>query len=129
MKLDTGFCLILYILCLNIGFLLISHCHLFTGSKELSDKDETGSTSKIKSEDEEVHMLPRKRKGLRPKTESVPQPAATEPTITLPPVSYEKPPNPFELYLSIRKQVCTLCTVVIHIYLHPLHQIPSVAFV
>lgn len=49
-------------------------------------------------------MLPRKRKGLRPKTEPAPQPV-TEPAITLPPVSYEKPPNPFELYLSIRKQV------------------------
>lgn len=75
-----------------------------SGSKESSDKDETGSTSKSKTEDEEVHMLPRKRKGLRPKTEPAPQPV-TEPAITLPPVSYEKPPNPFELYLSIRKQV------------------------
>lgn len=113
---------------MNTGFLLIRYCHLFKGSKESSDKDETGSTSKFKTEDEEVHMLPRKRKGLRPKTESAPQPA-TEPTITLPPVSYEKPPNPFELYLSIRKQVCTVCTVVIHIYLHLVCQIPSVAFV
>ncbi|XP_062605879.1 ankyrin repeat domain-containing protein 11-like isoform X1 [Saccostrea cucullata] len=75
-----------------------------SGSKESSDKDETGSTTKSKAEDEDVHTLPRKRKGLRPKSDTAPPPPS-EPTITLPTVSYEKPPNPFELYLSIRKQV------------------------
>lgn len=79
---------------------------MVAGSKESSDKEETGSTSKSKTEEDDVHTLPRKRKGLRPKTETAPQPPP-EPTITLPPVSYEKPPNPFELYLSIRKQVST----------------------
>ncbi|XP_056005462.1 ankyrin repeat domain-containing protein 11-like isoform X2 [Ostrea edulis] len=76
-----------------------------SGSKDSSDKDETGSTTKNKVEDEEVHMLPRKRKGLRPKTDVAAPQSSTEPTISLPTVSYEKPPNPFELYLSIRKQV------------------------
>ncbi|KAK3086512.1 hypothetical protein FSP39_019448 [Pinctada imbricata] len=73
------------------------------GSKD-SDKEETGSISKGRNnEDEDLSIHPRKRK-LRPKPEP-PTTTTTEPQITLPTVSYEKPPNPFELYLSIRRQV------------------------
>ncbi|OWF55154.1 Ankyrin repeat domain-containing protein 12 [Mizuhopecten yessoensis] len=80
------------------------------GNNDTSPKEEpTSSVSKNSKEEEEAFdMYPRKRK-LRSKieTNTVSQPAPPEPPpiVQLPPVSYEKPPNPFELYLSIRRQV------------------------
>ncbi|XP_033754138.1 ankyrin repeat domain-containing protein 11-like [Pecten maximus] len=80
------------------------------GNNDTSSKEEsTQNVSKINKEEEESYDIhPRKRK-LRSKieTNTVSQPAPPEPPphVQLPAVSYEKPPNPFELYLSIRKQV------------------------
>lgn len=85
-------------------------CNMYlicTGNNDTSQKDEvSSSTSKNKDEDDS-DMYPRKRK-LRSKIDTnSTQPPPPEPVAQLPQVSYEKPPNPFELYLSIRRQVGT----------------------
>ncbi|XP_060075310.1 ankyrin repeat domain-containing protein 12-like [Ylistrum balloti] len=80
------------------------------GNNDTLQKEETttGVSKNNKEEEENLDIHPRKRK-LRSKidTNAVAQPAPPEPPppVQLPLVSYEKPPNPFELYLSIRKQV------------------------
>lgn len=78
---------------------------------ESTQNDDTGSTSKqSKSEDEEMHIHPRKRK-LRPKPESTAQAQQDQQQQQhqaqppLPNVSYEIPPNPFELFLTMRRQI------------------------
>lgn len=63
-----------------------------------------------------MHIHPRKRK-LRPKPESTAQAQQDQQQQQqqaqppLPNVSYEIPPNPFELFLTMRRQVCIDFTV------------------
>ena len=60
----------------------------------------SSKTAKGDEDDQQFSMHPRKR-NLRQKTE-IPEPPVVT---TLPPVTYEKPPNPYETYLAIRRQV------------------------
>lgn len=60
----------------------------------------SSKTAKCDEDDQQFSMHPRKR-NLRQKTE-IPEPPVVP---TLPPVTYEKPPNPYETYLAIRRQV------------------------
>ena len=70
------------------------------------DVSVSSRTTKGDDEDTQSSVQLRKR-NLRQKVETT-----TEPPIpSLPPVSYEKPPNPYETYLQIRKQVTHSNTV------------------
>ena len=64
------------------------------------DVSVSSKTAKGDEDDQQSSMHPRKR-NLRQKTE-IPEPPVVT---TLPPVTYEKPPNPYETYLAIRRQV------------------------
>ncbi|XP_050396592.1 ankyrin repeat domain-containing protein 12, partial [Patella vulgata] len=84
-----------------------------SSSAKNSDKNnsetaaDTGSYQKPEeNEDSSSHIHPRKRK-LRPKPEPEEKPAATTEVVTIPnPASwYQMPPNPYELFLSIRRQI------------------------
>ena len=67
----------------------------------------SSKTAKGDEDDQQSSMHPRKR-NLRQKTE-IPEPPVVT---TLPPVTYEKPPNPYETYLAIRRQVIRKKTVI-----------------
>ena len=71
------------------------------------DVSVSSKTAKGDEDDQQSSMHPRKR-NLRQKTELPEPPVVT----TLPPVTYEKPPNPYETYLAIRRQVIRKKTVI-----------------
>ncbi|KAL3859903.1 hypothetical protein ACJMK2_010087 [Sinanodonta woodiana] len=64
----------------------------------------TSRVTRSAVDEEEINIHPRKRK-LRPKSDPTSSTAAEAVNTSYPPVVIEKPPNPFELYLSIRKQI------------------------
>lgn len=74
---------------------------MFCFSSESAQNDTAKEEEQQKSEETDESLTNRKRK-LRPK----PEPPTPEPAqVPVPPVQYEKPPNPYELFLSIRSQV------------------------
>ncbi|XP_064610916.1 ankyrin repeat domain-containing protein 12-like isoform X2 [Liolophura sinensis] len=72
-------------------------------SKDSAQNDTAKEEEQQKTEETDESLTNRKRK-LRPK----PEPPTPEPvSVPVPPVQYEKPPNPYELFLSIRSQVAS----------------------
>ena len=76
---------------------------------EFSDhKDDGDTTSDTGAAQDEIPVHPRKRK-LRAKTEAQSREQAENREVVL-----EKPPNPYELYLNLRRQV--LCLMLFYKY-------------
>ncbi|KAK3586736.1 hypothetical protein CHS0354_014767 [Potamilus streckersoni] len=64
----------------------------------------TSRVTRSAVDEEDISIHPRKRK-LRPKSDPTSSTVAEVVNTSYPPVVIEKPPNPFELYLSIRRQI------------------------
>ena len=80
---------------------------------EFSDSKEDGdTTSDTGMAQDEIPVHPRKRK-LRAKTEAQSREQAENRDVIL-----EKPPNPYELYLNLRRQVPCFCPSFLTLVLH-----------
>lgn len=86
---------------IQLTYMTVFHMH-----PEFSDhKDDGDTTSDTGMAQDEIPVHPRKRK-LRAKTEAQSREQAENREVVL-----EKPPNPYELYLNLRRQV--LCFILL----------------